>query len=642
MARFWSPGLQTKLLALSIAVVCPVVVLAYFQVQENVDYTSRQIVNSSVATSRIVESNAAIFIEGTERLLRTLAQTSAVRARSALGSSGTDLAAAERETHFLLIDTLPLHPGLLNLVAADRSGAVYAEIIWPGGEPRTIAHQADFQRVLATGRPSFSQRFVSRASHEPAVSLTVPVLDDQGQPIGAIGADLSLHRLQEALETSEARQYATVLITDSDGTVLVHSNYKYVSEETSLAELAPVRAALAGQQGTLTYDRHPGDPWFAAYLPLPNTGWAVVVTSRDLTAQPPVRDAFLRGLASIGITLMFAIAISALLARRITHPLHQLTRAARAIAHGDLRQQVRLRSRDELQDLANAFNLMSHSLATNVTELVKTRSEVSEKAQELERLLGRLVRTQEEERSRIAKDVHDGPTQLVIAALYEAQAASACLAADRQQAGAKLDRASQLLNDAVVEMRRVIFNLRPPVLDDIGLVAALRRDTHALEETTGLPCHFQVEGQPIRLPQPAEIALYRVVQEALSNIRRHAQASHVELTVTWQPQLVRIVVADDGQGFELSQETADASANLGLISMRERARSIGGQLALESGPGQGTRVTLTVPLRPPRTRRDPTQRPRSETGALPGQESEPARQPAEAGGLAGPPTRRGA
>jgi PAS domain S-box-containing protein len=245
-----------------------------------------------------------------------------------------------------------------------------------------------------------------------------------------------------------------------------------------------------------------------------------------------------------------------------------------------------------LDEQGRVFQVLEY--ARDVTERVRLQEELAHKAQQLQRLLTETISAQEEERARIARDMHDGVTQLLIGALYETQAARELLRGTSHPAVIKLERAQDLIHQVEGETRRVIGDLHPPILDTIGLVPALKRYVTSFQDTFHMPCVLHVVGQPFRLSGMAELAIYRIVQEALHNVESHAHAHSASVMLNFQPDGLCVVVKDDGQGFNPSDVLADPSDHYGLPSMLERAQSIGAQLQVDSAPGQGTRIILAV------------------------------------------------
>ncbi len=230
-------------------------------------------------------------------------------------------------------------------------------------------------------------------------------------------------------------------------------------------------------------------------------------------------------------------------------------------------------------------------------ELAQAREEVAKKAEELRRLLTITVQVQEEERTRIARDLHDGSNQLITGTLYEIQAAQESLLGGRREAAVeKLETAKELLRKIESENRRIISGLRPSALDIQGLVPALKWLASTFQGQYPFTCSLRVSGELVRLSPTAETAVYRIVQESLNNIAAHAQAHRIQVQIDFRPARLRVVVKDDGVGFDYERALTAASGRMGLIGMRERAHSIGGAIEIQSVRGQGTRITLDVPL----------------------------------------------
>jgi signal transduction histidine kinase len=201
-----------------------------------------------------------------------------------------------------------------------------------------------------------------------------------------------------------------------------------------------------------------------------------------------------------------------------------------------------------------------------------------------------------EERSRLARDLHDSISQQLFSMTLTAQAARAQLEKNPARTAAQLERLQETAAAALAEMRALIFQLRPPGLSEQGLVAALQQHATALGRREGFTVDLVVSGDE-RHARGAEQALYRIAQEALNNVAKHAGARRVTIALDLQPDRLMLRVADDGRGFELSVVgyNGDGSRHLGMTSMRERAAEIGGRLEVRSQPGQGTEVVVLVP-----------------------------------------------
>jgi len=199
------------------------------------------------------------------------------------------------------------------------------------------------------------------------------------------------------------------------------------------------------------------------------------------------------------------------------------------------------------------------------------------------------------ERQRLARDLHDSVTQALYGVTLFAQASRSSIRAGNLPLTSQyLDRLSETARQALKEMRLLIFELRPSLLEQVGLVGALQQRMEAVERRAGVTAEFHVEGIA-ELPVALENDIYQIAQEALNNILKHSGASWVALRLAMADRTLRLTIADDGRGFDPA--VIDETGGIGFASMRERAGRLGGELQIESKPGAGTRVSLTVPVR---------------------------------------------
>lgn len=249
-------------------------------------------------------------------------------------------------------------------------------------------------------------------------------------------------------------------------------------------------------------------------------------------------------------------------------------------------------------------------IARDVTERRKLQAEIARRSQELilseERqqqmrdYVALVTRIQEEERRRIARELHDDTIQALIAAVRKAEAARACLPADVEGAARGLVSVENVLRQAVGGLRRVISDLRPAVLDDLGLAPALDYLVrHARKPDTEVSLELSGFATDTRLDPEIEIALFRIAQEALNNAVKHSQARLVKVSLKKDRDQVELTVGDDGKGFGLPSALSDLarSGRLGLIGMSERAHLLGGRFEVKSAPDSGSTVTVTIPLK---------------------------------------------
>ena len=202
----------------------------------------------------------------------------------------------------------------------------------------------------------------------------------------------------------------------------------------------------------------------------------------------------------------------------------------------------------------------------------------------------RIVEAQEGERQRMAEDIHDGPAQVLTNAIFQVEYLDRMLDPEEREAHAELAFLRDMLRGGLDEVRSFIADLRPPTTD-VGLAQALEERARQLEERHGIAVEVDVSGLDERLALPQRLAVLRITQEALQNVRKHAAASRVSIGVEGDT----LVIADNGRGFDVIRLAAGARRNFGLQFMRERAELMGGQLQIESRQGEGTRILLRLP-----------------------------------------------
>ncbi|CQR72795.1 Signal transduction histidine-protein kinase/phosphatase DegS [Sporomusa ovata DSM 2662] len=206
----------------------------------------------------------------------------------------------------------------------------------------------------------------------------------------------------------------------------------------------------------------------------------------------------------------------------------------------------------------------------------------------------KIIRAQEEERRRVAREIHDGPAQAMANIVFRAEVCERLVDVDLDRAKNELKDLREQVRVALRETRTIIFDLRPMTLDDLGLVPTIRRVLETIKERCGIFFEVKVLGEEKRLDTHVEIGLFRIIQEAINNVEKHSKATTVWVRIDFRPSVVSAVVEDDGQGFD----TASASGNesFGLMGMRERINLLGGELTIKSEISKGTLVFVTVPL----------------------------------------------
>ena len=212
-------------------------------------------------------------------------------------------------------------------------------------------------------------------------------------------------------------------------------------------------------------------------------------------------------------------------------------------------------------------------------------------------MMVRVIDAQETEKQRLARLMHDGPAQRLTNVILQAEICQHLLDTDPARARIELENLKAEVNKTFQRTRTFIADLRPMMLDDLGLVPTLRRYVRIWSEETGIEAEFTASGGEQRLPPYAEVTIFRVVQEALENAGKHANPSRVQVSLRLDGQVVHALVEDDGSGFDVQQAMASVAEQrtIGLALIQDRAQMLGGTLDIDSVIGRGTRVLLEIP-----------------------------------------------
>ncbi|OGO11189.1 MAG: hypothetical protein A2032_05050 [Chloroflexi bacterium RBG_19FT_COMBO_49_13] len=372
----------------------------------------------------------------------------------------------------------------------------------------------------------------------------------------------------------------SILLVGADNLVL----YEVGDLTGQTADHPGVAEALQGQSGTVYVKESGGDEHVTAYSPVTAAGWALITEeSWESVATPTLRASQTAPLVLVPAVLIMLLALY-LGANQVVLPLRKLESKAATLAWGDF-----ISIQEPVGGIAEIQHLQK--------ELIRMANKVKDAQCSLHRYIGAITDAQEDERKRLARELHDDTLQALIALKQRVQLAQLELQPSTKAASfesAKLTEIALLTEQTIENLRRLTRALRPIYLEDLGLVTALEMLAQETGQPLGIPVEFRQQGIERRLDPATELALYRMAQEALSNIIRHAQASHAVLSITFTSESVTIQVNDDGEGFEVPKNPADfaPSGHYGLLGMHERAELIGAILEIRSSPGQGTSLLI--------------------------------------------------
>ena len=431
-----------------------------------------------------------------------------------------------------------------------------------------------------------AQVFISNAFTNPIQSSPLVTISSianltvsEERSVVILGAFSPGELARSTLEDAFASEgQSTVLLFDASRQLLYQSGT--LPSNGKLDDHPGVAEALAGQSGTRFMPAEDGEH-VVAYTPVLPMNWALVVEEPwEMVASPLLSYTQMAPLVLVPVLLLTLFALWFGI-RQIVQPLQALERQADALAWGNYQA---------VEKPVGGIGEIRH-LQKGLIHMAK---KVRAAQQSLHGYIGAITAGQEEERLRLARELHDDTIQSLIALKQRVQ-----LAQMNQKNGStaqSLEELEDLTEKTIDNLRRVTRALRPIYLEDLGLLAALEMLTREVSQISGIPVEFNVSGLEQRLAQKIELPLYRIVQEALSNVARHAEASRASVDISFKPQDVLLEVVDNGQGFEVPRSPAEFApgGHYGLLGLYERAELIEADLSIESTIGEGTRVAVRL------------------------------------------------
>ncbi len=430
------------------------------------------------------------------------------------------------------------------------------------------------------------------SSSDPKPVFSAPFLDPRSNRLFVIVSQFAASRniivagafypetlARETLSTSYPDStHVTIFLFDSSRQILFSSGPLAAGNLSS--DHPGLTEALSSESGT-TYVKQDNVEDVVAYSPITSTGWALITEEEwEMVVSPSLQ---LTQMAPLVIVPAFILALIALwfVATRIVQPLQKLETKAAALAWGDF---------DAIKDSVGGISEVRH-LQLELTEM----SRKVQAAQEgLRGYIGAITSAQEEERLRLARELHDDTIQSVIALKQRVQLAQASV--KDQTSRRTLSELETLSEQTIENLRRMTRALRPIYLEDLGLVTALEMLARETSQNNAINIDFQKTGEEQRLSHEVELAIYRIAQEALSNVMRHSQAKNADLHISFGEKQVELEVSDNGIGFDMPKSPTDFApkGHFGLLGIRERADLIGARLEVVAATGNGTKLRVRL------------------------------------------------
>lgn len=488
------------------------------------------------------------------------------------------------------------HPQLSNVGILDPDGGVLVSA-YPFSNYRGLGDNPAFLAALKSNDIVTGTYLISPIFERPTLNHAYAVRDSQHRVWAVLFNGLNLEWLSEVTKQSGLPKGFSLIITDRDGQILAHSesnnNKDKDWENYQIPDISEISKSQKGKMLKIN-----GLDIYRYFVALPLKGAEGLYVAVSLPYENVIDQAassFYRTLISLAILTFITIALVFFSAELwILRTLRSLVYTVQRFGEGDFSIRATTpRGKNELVSLTEAFNKMADSL-------VARQKETNETKLQLRALAGRLQMAREEEAARISRELHDEIGQMLTSLKIDLASIQSHLNISEE---AKVS--TNILSESITTMnqhialsidfvRRICSDLRPGVLDKLGLIAAIEWQAREIESRTKLVVQVDAEVIEQQIDENISVTLFRIVQEALTNIVRHAQANMVEIKIVSTGEALELIIKDDGVGIDLG--SLENFKSLGIIGMRERVSLIGGQLFISRDEKQGTIVTVRVLL----------------------------------------------
>ncbi len=586
---FWSL-LPSILIATSVTVFC------YF-------YT-RQIVKQNIfdqleITADQLQKHVQVFLEETRRETVDFSFDDLIRdcTEKITGRDDKVQYYTDRLNNHLDINKKLLDSSIISIFVVDLTGKIIAST-GPGLVGKDISEKEYFLETMTHGS------FISDLHLVPGVKYSMfesskLLTGRNGQgPIGMIvsrynGDSLNNIFLGEIETESVKSKKVNELKGPGDMYVVNNSNLMITGSRLvedyifkQVVDTESVRTAFNNRTGMIgIYPNYKGVQTLGASKYLEEMGWVILAEKNVSEAFAPIASMknYVVIMGTAGVIVLIVIAIY--LSLTVTGPINKLVESARTIADGDLTKRIKVKDKGEIGHLANSFDIMR-------VELNKSFRNSDRHRKELQHLSERIVLIQEEERNKLSRELHDQTGQALIALKTNLEVIDKLLPKDAYGPRKWLDESKNFLIETIHEIRNISFALKPPMLDELGLVPTIESFSKEFSARTEIIVNVKSNIKDGKLHSNTELSLYRMVQEALTNALKHAEAKTIQINLYHEGPKLVLSIEDDGNGFNIEKMGQDeiTEHGIGLLGMRERFASAGADFQVYSAIGKGTKL----------------------------------------------------
>lgn len=488
-----------------------------------------------------------------------------------------------------------------NLGAVKPDGHVFCSAV-PLPGPTDASDRIWFQRTMASREFAFGDYQIGRITKKPVLVLSYPAFSADGEILAVVFAAFKLEWLNRLELYKEADLPAGTTLTkmDAAGVVLAHQPGPG-SWSGQQFPVEGVRQVVLKQGRGLAEATNPeGVSSLYVFEPL-ISGWEhrevyLILGVPQKVAYANSNRILLRNMTGMGI-----IAVAALLAawfgveKVIVKPVNAMVKATREFAAGNLSARTGMSGGlDELNQLASAFDQMAERLEQRQAERDRAEREIRNSRERLRNLSAHLQSVREEERTRMAREIHDELGQGLTALKMDVSWLNRRFLEEDAAFKKKLTSMEEVIDRTIQTVQKLSGELRPGILDDLGLAAAIEWQAEEFQNRTGIECDVSLSPEETVLNREQSTTMFRIFQETLTNVIRHARATKVEVRLEQRTGSIVLEVTDNGRG--ITEAEISDPKSFGLVGMRERVDFIGGEVTIVGTPNKGTRITVTLPL----------------------------------------------
>jgi signal transduction histidine kinase len=590
MLRFSFSSIRVRLLILVLLAIVPALGLILYTAAEQQRMAAIAAQKEALRLAYLVAEDHRELIEETEGLLTALAQLPSVHNHS-----------SARCGEFFNALLKHYHDDYTNLAVIGRDGNTVCSAI-PLTHPVNVADEPWFRQAVQSRDLALGEYQIGRVSGRPEVVLACPVLGDGGQVQALVVAGLDLTRIKHLIAKVQLPVGSVATLIDRNGTILAHYPDPGKLAGQSFSNVPLFRTTMTKQsEGNTESTGVDGIPRLYAFTHLgvdpQHMDVSVIVGIPKDIVLAQANWTLKRNLILLGLVGLLAMAVAWFGGNlSIVNPVTALAIATKRLVTGDLSVRTGPSYQDgEFGELQRAFDEMAETLQMRQAEATQAEEQLRSSREQLRSLAAHLQSVREEERTEMAREIHDELGQALTGLKLDLSWLERKLDENQNSLREKTKPMLDIVDKTIQTVRRLSTELRPGVLDNLGLAAAIEWQIHEFQNRTGTKCQFSLPMEEIHIDGSRSTAMFRILQETLTNIARHANATRVKITLEEEDSNMVLQVKDNGTG--ISESKLSDSKSLGLLGMRERALLLGGEFSIRRNDGEGTIVIVRMPLR---------------------------------------------